>query len=441
MTATMNHVYVVLDSMTVMHYTWFADYPWQDHPEFNGKKVIIVFVRPMIEELDKHKDTHKRGNVRKRCRNTLGWIEENLGGKMGAEVEVKAGLFARADFKQYTRHRAVRTDDRILEFAKERDVSVTICSGDYTLRLMAQENGLKAVTPLEAQRITDEEETELQEAQKELDVFKNRLPKLSISSKDRQIQYAKASLPFASDTFLHERIIELTEGLHPSEMLHRTSAFPFLEVRPAMFSSMHEYDPGEVKHYQERLQRILRESLVLAERVCASPLVKLNISNVGTSPATMVEVLITVPEGFTVTDLDELTFPKLPKRPRRRLDIGHFVYPPRHLNHPRPEPNVTFITRENLGVWRAKVMSHHKTLRVPPFLILRDVEATLDEFGLEVAVVASELPRRDVLNIPIKLAEPSDIDEERVKWIAEKLLSHFESPSEASKRMDAEDED
>lgn len=438
----MNHVYVVLDSMAVMHYTWFEDYPWHDHPEFKSKKVIIVFVRPVVEELDRHKDSHKRGNVRKRCKKALGWIDENLGGKMGAEVEIKTDLFALADFKLYTGHQAVRTDDRILEFAMERDESVTICSGDYTLRLMAKENGLKAVTPLDVQRITDDEETELQGALKELEVLKSRLPKLSVSVTGNEIQYSRVSLPFTTDEYYFERFNALTAGLQPPEVLRHVGGLNTLEASERMFTYMHRYDPREVERYKEQLQHALKESLALLELVCASPQVDLHISNEGTCSATDVEVMITAPEGFTIIRLDEFELPKMPKLPKKVLErLDGVIFAPRFPNQPLPEPNTTFRTEKNVGVWRAKKMSHHKTFQVPPFLVLGDTKRTFDDYGLEVAALASELPKRTLVNMPVKLSERSDVDERRLKWIAEKLTRHFESPSEASKRMGDEAKD
>lgn len=424
---SMDQVFVVLDTNIFMHYTWFLEYPWQEHEELHGKMVTLVFVRPVIDELNDHKDKHPRGGVRKRCLRVLTWVYENLSDTMGTDIKVGSNLFARLDMKSYSSQISVLADDRILEYAQGYGEDIVVCTHDHNMKIYARSHRISVVEPSAGQRITEEEETELQAAQKELQILKNRLPRLSVETPGGEVRYAQTNLPLDSKKFISDRLTALNV-CRPAKV----DLFPFADIQNVIAvqnaPGIDDYDPAEVEEYRVGLMQALALSIVLGEQICASPIVQLSVSNSGTCPATKVKVRIEGPPSVLIFSLDEFILPPLPPRPKRGL--VKWLTPPtaatsgsRYVRRP---PGITFAASDSTATWSANRIAHHETLHIPEFLVLRTRPDADEKFGLEVSIFADELPHLQKFSIPVKLAEESDEDVRRVDWITDELRKHFD---------------
>ncbi len=422
--------------MTILHYMHFASYPWQEHEEFTGKQVVLVFVRPVIEELNRHKDTNKRGKVKARCRKVLGWIEENLSGTMGREVDVSSSLSAKIHFRAYSAADPIDADDKILCFSRELGSDTIVFTGDYSLGIAAKESGLSIVKPLAAHRITDDEDTTIEQLQRELAILQNRQPMLSLAEESSRLEYNTGKPLFDVQDYHHNRFMALTSGLHPSSFQSGTSLSSIFRHSLHTQSYFDQYDADEVKSYENQLKTVIDECLTIAMKLCQSPIANLNLVNSGSSPASNIEISLKVPNGFSFVCLKDLEFPKMPRRPRTRSEM---MLPYSQLSLPissrLPDKVRSMTVHGNQAAFQIPSLLQSKVFRIPSFAVVSNKHLEFENLRVELTILASEIPKPHKLFIPTTMTEAEAQDRPSVESILEKLRIHLESPDERKMRL------
>lgn len=301
----MEKLYILPDSNIFMHYTNWQDYPWLSHPEFQGKHLTVVFSAPVIEELNRNKDTNARNAIQRRCRTLLSWLEKNLGGRRGEELEVRPGLSCALDMFRYDTHRGKNPDERLIEYANERMPSAVIFSHDAGLRLGALETGIQAVDPLAEQRFPDNEGSEISRLRSELKKYENRTAKLRLSSPQGFLHFCPQNLPVSLEEFVDERV-----RAHRADMAGRKGI--------------------AVENFLSEMASYAKIAYISFTRVLHSARFELVICNEGTAPVESAKVVVTADEGPLVEEpLMCLALPDQPERPAENTYIGpSFSSPP-----------------------------------------------------------------------------------------------------------------
>lgn len=414
---------VIIDTNIVMHYKWLGDYSWDRHIELNDEEITIILTTPVVEELDKHKDTHKSGNMRSRCRKFLAWLEDNLSKEYKEVTELKKGLSIKLDLKTYTNHSAQSPDDRIIEYAREHPEPVYLVSNDVPIRLKARSYGIAAIEPIPSERITDEEETEVQNLRKRIQALENRNPDLTLVPENNNILYSQNKLTIEPETYIFNQLSKHTRGMN----LRRDGILS--ENTYQSYDPLNRYDTEEVIKFKNELSSCLHASLDLASILSISPLVELVISNKGTSFATDVEITITAPHYCQIFVMSREAYPKLPTRPRSMLETLSSIsirdehYALRKSAGSKSEPKIPdYTSKDHTLQWRTDKIPIDTSISLPIFYLKRDGNSPTN-FGIETRIICNELNRPIKMSLPISISEKPDF--KNVSTAENMLHKHF----------------
>ena len=194
----MSTVLVVPDTMVLIEYTWFENYPWHDHPELSASDVTLVFGRAVMEELDTHKNRSPREGVKKVSRKVLARLHE-ISLSEGQRVQIKAGLSAMLDPSDYD---GASNDEKFVALARKH--RAVLISGDYTPRILANIMGVLNCEPISAERVRHPEDDEAEALQKELDEYKKRRPSLVLRNEIDKPSFSVVKPPLDPQAFAAE---------------------------------------------------------------------------------------------------------------------------------------------------------------------------------------------------------------------------------------------
>jgi len=313
MTPAREQAFVVPDTNIFMHYTDWQSYPWTNHAELQDRDVIVVFVKPVIEELDANKESNGSGNVQARCRRLLGWIEANL--RDDAPLQIRPGLAVRLDLNFYPDHDRLKNDERILEYAKEQPGDTYVLSNDFTMRLQARHQSLTPLVPSATNRFSDsEEKNRIAELEQQVKDLKHRGPKLSVtpSPSDGPIFFKPTTLPW---DVLH--FVAHIQGKWKERLKDQTA-----DSHDIGYNSLFPKDRDE---FIQIITRLAIKAHHDFNKLLGGSALAMKIRNDGSSAATHLEARIDAPDGVAfINHADAIHLPELPRTPSSRLAIMAF---------------------------------------------------------------------------------------------------------------------
>lgn len=420
----MSKFYVVPDTNILLHFEAWQDYPWQKHPDLQGHEVIVVFVKPVIEELDRLKDGPK-DSFRKRCRAVLSFIEKNRNGDGRVPQRVSEGLYWCMQMYAPSAAGAFSNDERIVKFAAELPGDPKfLLSNDYTPRILAGYAGLRGLEPV-GTRLTSPEETELAKARKELDAYKNRLPKLDVRVQDgaQEVRFSPLELFESKIVFVQRRLTAFVEPISRAALTG---------------NAMFQVSAGELAAYRSRLEEALSASYQAAMRLVSSPKLKVELCNRGNSSASHVDVKVIAPKGYTVVDLASFRYPALPTSPgslairpsdAEQVKLLSKLVKQGEARTVAAGPELR-ISRNVATYYLDRLPHDNYAVPLPAVSIQAPDGGALPQFGLSVEILCAEYPGPQKFKIPVRVDAPSQEDEERLVAIWEGLMAHTMTPSE-----------
>ena len=184
--------YLFLDTNIYLHFQDFEQFDWESLV-CNGDDFTIIVPLVVINEIDEHKD-RSRGKIQKRAKKIAAkfatyFLKENIDNNFQITTCKNP---ADTDFDSVEFSRQSNDDIIILSAIKSiyNNNDIIVISGDNGLLLKAKSNNLPFFIMPDEFRIKDEpseEERELIATKKELEKYKNRLPKPYITFPDKQI--------------------------------------------------------------------------------------------------------------------------------------------------------------------------------------------------------------------------------------------------------------
>jgi hypothetical protein len=232
-----------LDTQIFLHYQPIEQVDW---PALTGSKELTIILAPIVlRELDKHKQTHPIGRLKKRAANTLArldqWAEQGLRTSLRAGVTL--GFLPYEPQIDFVAHRLSRDwhDDQLLasliEFCQEHpEECVALVTADAGLKLKARSRGIRLLVLADDQKLPEEpdpNEQRVKQLEQELREQKLRSPKLRVCF-EGGLDHRDVCLPAPVDPCEEglARELALVRSRLPRFPLDQYSSFT--TIRPAM---------------------------------------------------------------------------------------------------------------------------------------------------------------------------------------------------------------
>ncbi len=320
-------LYCFLDTNIFLEYRMFDEIDW---PKLlNATEVCLIVPKKVIQELDKHKNDPNSDRRRDRSRKVLRKLTDLTSTpesvvRPNTRLEMHTLAPKRTWLEQHD-YDPEDNDDCIVgaaHYLKETysDRHVMLFTGDHGPLLKAiavQLPCMEAPDDLRLPPEPDPIQKELQETRRELDRLKNAKPKLTLQFEDAEGNYSQMiELPVSS------RLIEATEDklriacesklatlLYRETSVSEVGAVDIDNIEDVINRSISFYSapsPHEIDSYNRSVRAYiagpyrtyLRELNAYHNAVSRTHVLKLEISNVGTSPAKNVDLWCHFPDGF-----------------------------------------------------------------------------------------------------------------------------------------------
>lgn len=340
-------------------------------PSLVGAEQVTVIVPAItIRELDKHKDTHPTRKIRDRAGKVLRKIYEAIEKSTKMDGEIGVEFFP--DFpSQQLSDLGLNPDwsDDVLiasivsYMRKSQGQCVTLISQDVGPKLKCLQYGINAIELNESLKLPaerDETEKENERLRRELERLSQAVPRIcvSLSGSDASQSYKSFELlplPDFREEELEKQMVvvraehPLLEDSHsegPKSMGLSVAGIAQEMLRKDYNDALHSY----FNDMEDYLRKLHRHKDILSRTVSF----EVAIHNLGTAPATDVDILLRFPKGFRL--LSEANFPKCPVVPSQPLmptDPGRSLFSPLSymISHGQLSPQVLCrVNHPNFGI-------------------------------------------------------------------------------------------
>ena len=407
--------------------------PWKDLLIEKYSHIELLIVPPVLTELDNHKYSEKK-KVAERARKITNTLKDHL--PSNEIKKTKNGLtisLSSVDYDKDSRN----MDDQILSCLvnlttqKTETEDIIAISHDTFLQIKFRQSNIPYFDLGEEYLLPPEptkEQKELLKTKRELNQFKNRLPKLILKNFNgsNPVKFKLQRSIEVNDEEIVEKVTELKKEYpkYTTKSPIENSIGAFASALEAnVFSIRQEqkdkYDK-ELDQYFDNYSEYLRE-IQLFENYKGKVLeLNLGLDNIGTSPASNIDVFmhITVPKSVMLLDSydykellesKEPHEPRPPRKPRGALDALSNLHSMSDLHRSLYTPKLTadmFQTKEinvssptirptnsydvNLDV---KSVKHHSGEALKKMYLIFPEEEISTSFKIEYKLICDELPQ------------------------------------------------
>ncbi len=422
---------IILDTNLFLHYTRPDQLDWS---RLCSRNIELVIPAVVVRELEKAKNFGATSRVRSRAAEMVAWLSKLM--DEGFEVVLREGLRLRFEANEpsinFSEHSLVRDlqDDvliaALLSLAATVRERPMIATADLGVKSKARQRGFEVFSPHESEKLADEldaRDKELLELRKENQQYKNRQPKLKVmfGNDETHLKITPTGLPSLPEPLTLDEL----KRLHP--LAHNNGGKTGLPAYYQLSSVLSATPESHLKRYNDELRtfyekyekyrnRILRLR-VLAQLRLELPIV---VSNVGTAPATYIDVVLTFPEGSGVLkDLKLFEVPKAPTPPERPTSglIGSSLFEHGHLGlldhlsfsppagiFPRPILNWSLEVKANTAHFRLDRLKPEFSWKLPPLWLQFPTAEALRSTTVNVDVSAAESTGRARQKLSIVIA-------------------------------------
>lgn len=320
---------VFLDTMIFLHYRSLDQL---NLAEILGTPPHTVLVpRITLRELDKHKNTHRSSRIQERARKVLQKIERWVKGeeiRLGVSVEFLSAM-PMVDYEKLGLNPDWSDDILIATVFQYKtdhpdDESIVLVTQDTGPRMTASQLGIRVIDMPEKYKLPSEPdpiELENRELTKTIAALQNALPKLIVAfaGSDESEHHATFRLPRPPESMEHEiarKLEELKTKLPKSHPPKSAASLMQTQLAGLNYIDPEEYERFNqgVDEYIKSYEQYMQDTWEVQAAIRRSLRFKIEIRNIGTSPAEDVDVLLHFPNGFRLFSEDD--FPNIPKEPR-----------------------------------------------------------------------------------------------------------------------------
>lgn len=422
---------IILDSNYFLHFHSPESINWI---EIIGERcsIVLMVIPPVSSELDRKKWDGKSENERNRAREVISkfktWFHDGnlptLSEGVNLEKLKPIPLNVGSSSNQ-------SPDDQILEYAinqKSHYDRILVLTHDFGLQDRLKDQSIEYIELPDIymrKSELDPVKKELIETQKELNKFKNRIPKIKIQFSDNQLN-KKISMP---ESFIHLSDEEISKKT--SEIMEQFPLYDFAKItakndRGILVNgkTLFEVDKEKWTKYNSELSDFYSRFKAYLYKFddynsILSRLVKIDvkIENCGFAPATEVYINLHFPVADNVEAFDEDNIPSEPKQPSppsRPNDVFSIIaninamnswkdnslsYLLNDINPNRPLPNVTGLsikkTRSFDVDFKIKSLKHHTSEDADSIYLLFPSTDEAKSFQIKWKAISDEMPEHD----------------------------------------------
>jgi len=437
------HKIIYLDTNIFLHYQPFNKINWLEIVKAESATIVIPPVT--IRELNKHKDSHPRAQIKKRAGETIRRLSGlfDLGANAKINEEVFASLEDRdptIDFAAHQLNFSIQDDHLIASILMNRQEAPTdhivLVTSDLGLALVAKagRQGINTQKMPENFRIADEPdpyESKIKQLEQQIRELNSRTPNLSLAYEDGK-QYARIKLPHPvslGQSEIEEKIIEIKnkfpkrkkEGVQdnaplPQNVIEKGSLMEMMDLISQ--EEVGRYN-NEVDEYITAYTQFMISNVEFENLKRRTFKLDIALANDGTAPAEDIDIYLHFPDGFQLLEEDELPNPPEPSDPPlkpmtamqqlnnsiNRNIMPSSVYFNQPVSSPRLPQNVSNpnIKRVNSYDVQIHVQKLKHTLQVflDPLFIVFDNFESANSFSVKYRILAANIPHEFTGNLHI----------------------------------------
>lgn len=441
------HKIIYLDTNIFLHYQPFTQINWLEIVKAESATIVIPPIT--IRELNKHKDSHPRAQIKKRAGETI----KRLFGlyDLGANAKINDGVFVSfedrdptIDFAAHQLNFSIQDDQLIASILLNRQEAPTdhivLVTSDLGLALVtkAGRQGINTQKLPENLRIADEpdpNESKVKQLEQQIRELNSRTPNLSLAYKDGT-QHATIKLPHPvslGQSEIAEKTIEIKNKFpkKKNEGVQDNAPLPQEEIEKASMieavSKLNFISQEEVGRYNTKVDEyITAYSQFMISNVEFENLkrrtFKLDIAlvNGGTAPAEDIDIHLHFPNGFQLLEEDELPDPPNPPDPpvepmtvMQQLTnslkypniMPSSIYFDQPVFSPRLPQNVSSPDIKRVNSYDVDIhvqkLKHNLQVYFAPLFIVFDNFESANSFSVEYRILAANIPNEDTGNLYI----------------------------------------
>jgi hypothetical protein len=422
--------YLFIDTMIFLHFAPLDQIEWVDFVDNDHIEILIT--SGVIRELDKHKNIHSSEKIRERARRVLKQIESWAISPDGIEIRPKviARIYTQIptiDFSVHSLDPAWPDDiliaSAISTKAGSPERTIHLVSDDTGARIKARNLGILPIVLPDKYRLPIERdplEIENEQLKKELVKLSTpTLPHLAVEFSNEKT-FIKFPLPNirASDQLEKEAkktIDELKAKFKPYTKEDVRNQ-PLKNLLGGVSDQEIDRYNGELSKYFDSYEDYIQQYYIYNAKQLLKYKFTLQLSNTGRAPAEDVDIHIHFPDGFSLTEKENIKDkPKPPNPPKppmteQQLFLQQFEkslsYPglssltrgliAQNLDHLGPPPNVSEAkikkSRSYEVSYTVQKLKHGYSVKLGSLIIAFDDAADIKSFEANYIVNAANMP-------------------------------------------------
>lgn len=416
----MTTAHIFVDANAALHFLRPDQLDWL---RLTGADEVLFIAAPVfLREIENQKVHNPSKKLRARAAEYVKWLARFID---EPDVEVRPGVrwhfVAEEPLLDFAAHRLSPSiaDDHliasVLTYAPQSTGPVFVTTGDLGLKAKLLARRISPLFLTDDQRLSSEpdpEQKELQDLRREVARMKNRAPVLSLrflNNRDHlEVTLTLVGAPqVQSVAEIQSEYPKLpVPGTRP-----RGYAIPAVHKMQVSMLRLHGWTSEQIIAYNEELERFYEKWAEHIEAVRAWEnenrrrfAVNLLLVNVGTAPATDIDVRLAFPPGVTPLTDDRLpkrpTPPERPRSARGMATIGALmtmpvdVLDPRRLapvggdadGRPFAEADARYVD------FSVHTLKHHREFTIDPFTLSFDSADNINSFEAEYEISLAEVP-------------------------------------------------
>jgi hypothetical protein len=444
---------IFLDTNIFLHYQPFTQINWLEI--VNAESVTIVIPPITIRELNKHKDSHPRAQIKKRA----GEIIKKLFGLLdsGQTSKIADGVFvffegrdSAIDFAAHQLNFNVQDDQLmasiLLRKQEAPEQPLVLVTSDLGLALVAKagRQGISTKMMPDNFRIADEpdpSESKVKRLEQQIREMNARVPVLSLAYENGD-QYMPINLPspvLLSESEIDTKVTEIKNKFpkRSIEGLSKKIDLPNNPIDKVSFLAgqsliMNVINQEEIERYNKEVEQFISacESFIVKNNEFENlkrRTIRLDIAlvNQGTTPAEDIDIYMHFPDGFRLLNEDELPdrpeTPDLPEEPMTALQriANHSLSPvlSSSMFNYRPDvlpmlpsnvssPRIKRVNSYEVHVHVQKLKHNLQELLDPLFVVFESFE-NAKSFTIDYRILAANIPQEVTGNLHVVIQKES----------------------------------
>lgn len=444
------HKILYLDTNIFLHYQPFNQINWL---EIVKAKTATIIIPPVtIRELNKHKDSHPRAQIKKRAGEAIKRLSGLLDTGRTAKIREEVFVFfedrdSTIDFSTHQLSFNVQDDQLIASILLNKqetpDAQIVLVTSDLGLALISKagRQGISTQKMPENLRIADESdpnENKVKQLEQQIRELNSRTPDLTLVYENGEKHTTVTLLPSAklSENEIEEKINEIKNEFpkrskeKEEEIKDKASTSQNTIEKVSMIAAMSimnlipkeeiERYNNEVDKYIPSYSKFIARNLEYENLKRRTFKLDIALANDGTTPAEDIDIYMHFPDGFQLLEEDEFPDPPEPPRPPVKpmtemermaksmnfnYSVPSSVYFSQSNSLPGPPTNVSGPSIKRVNSFEVHIhvqkLKHNLQEFLDPLFVIFDSFESANSFTIDYRILAANIPHEVTGNLHI----------------------------------------